>query len=312
MLKQRLISAALLITTAVLFVCLDAWAYNFGRPGLWLLPLGFCLMLGSAVECIKMVGRSDLGSITVPALLGTVVVMLSGCIELLWPCSGSAYPIDPGMSSLEWPWIASVLVMVGCFVYFFPGFQVNSGSFQRAMLSGWVSCYFGIGFSAAIALRMLGPPSWGLFVLIGFILVTKLADTGAYFTGRAIGRTKLCPSVSPNKTVEGFAGGTVLASIGAWLYFGPFADWMLGDPSSGEELHWIGWTGVIALGVGLTVAGLLGDLLESVFKREFGVKDSGAMLPGLGGFWDVTDSLLPALAVGYLIARWGLVVPPGH
>ena len=162
----------------------------------------------------------------------------------------------------------------------------------------------------AIAVRMLGPPAWGLFVLIGLIVVTKLADTGAYFTGRAFGRTKLCPSVSPNKTVEGLLGGMALACLAAWLYFGPFEQWKFGHSISGEELKFIGWVGVGALGVGLTIAGLFGDLLESVFKRELGFKDSGTMLPGLGGFWDVTDSLLPALVIGFVIARGGLIVAP--
>lgn len=305
MLKSRLISAFFLISGSLFFVGLDAWATNFGCPGLWLLPLGFYLVFGSAIECLWMVSRSPIGSITAPASIGTGLVMLAGCLPLLWPLSGAPYPADCEFGKLEWPLLAAILAMIGSCAYYFRGFVVQTGSFQRAILAGWISCYFGICFSVAIAVRTNGSSNWGLFVLMGFIVVTKLADTGAYFTGRALGRTKLCPSVSPNKTVEGLMGGVLLASLGAWLYFRLFA-----GIKFGEEVGVTTLFGIISIGLSLTLAGLVGDLLESVFKREFGCKDSGKMLPGLGGLWDVTDSILPAMVVGYVILRTGVIGCP--
>jgi phosphatidate cytidylyltransferase len=94
----------------------------------------------------------------------------------------------------------------------------------------------------------------------------------------------------------------------SWLYFSvcaPIAfNW-------NDELV-IHWLGVVGLGVLLTLAGLFGDLLESIFKREVQAKDSGKLLPGLGGLWDVTDSLLPAGAVAYLIVVADLIHGPGQ
>jgi phosphatidate cytidylyltransferase len=306
LLRNRLISAFFLISGSLVFVGLDAWTDNFGCPGFWMLPLGFYLILGSAVECTTMISRSPTGSVARPALIGCTLVMLSGCIPLLWPLSGQAYPSAMSLGKLEWPLIAAAVSLIGCAAYYFPDFQANSPQFVRSILAGWISCYFGICFSMAIAVRMIGPPSWGLFLLIGLVVVTKLADSGAYFAGRALGRTKLCPKVSPNKTVEGLLGGMVVSSLGAWIYFGPFADALLGDSTVGISL-----AGSAIVGVCLTLAGLQGDLLESVFKREFGCKDSGTMLPGLGGLWDVTDSILPAVVVGYILARGGVLVSPG-
>jgi len=252
-----------------------------------------------------MIAKSPLGSVTLPALTGCALVMFSGCVSLLWPLSGSAYPIELGIGQLEWPLMASAVAIMGCAAYFLFTFQPNSGSFMRSILAGWISCYFGICFSLAIAVRTMGPSTWGLFLLIGLIAATKLADSGAYFAGRAFGRTKLCPNVSPNKTVEGLLGGMLVSSLGAWLYFSPFARSVFGDSAIP-----LGLPGSVFLGIGLTLAGLLGDLLESMFKREFGCKDSGKMLPGLGGLWDVTDSILPALATGYVMARGGLLLSP--
>jgi phosphatidate cytidylyltransferase len=94
----------------------------------------------------------------------------------------------------------------------------------------------------------------------------------------------------------------VLVSI---LYFQTFVDWLYG--ASRVENHWLG---PIVLGVALTLAGLVGDLLESLVKRETEFKDSSHFLPGLGGLWDITDSLLPAGVVGYLIVAADLLAQP--
>ena len=307
MLRNRLISAGIIIGCSLVFVLLDAWAENFGCPGIWMLPLGVYLILGSAYECSAMVARSPIGSITRPAMAGCVTIMAATCVPLLWPLSGSAYPASGSLSSLEWALAAASIALLGGFVWHLSSYQPGQGAFQRALLAGWVACYFGISFAFILAVRSVGESSWGLYLLVGFILVTKLSDTGAYFAGRALGRTKLCPRVSPNKTVEGFLGGMLLACLAAWVYFDVCGRWVFG----GDRII-VHWQGVLLLGASLTLVGLAGDLLQSVFKREMGFKDSGKLSPGLGGLWDVTDSLLPSAAVGYLIAVGGWVVGPGQ
>lgn len=268
-----------------------------------MVPLGFFLILGSALECVRMTKNSELGSISWPALLGCSGVMLASAIPVYWPLSGEAYPSDCLLGRLGWPLAAAAISLLACFVWYIPSYQPNSKMLLRAILAGWVSVYFGSCFAFAVALRLTPGDRWGLFLLVGMIVVTKFSDAGAYFCGRAFGRTKLCPAVSPGKTVEGLVGGMAVAVLAGWIYFyicGPIA----------FATCTVSLLGVIVLGVVLTLAGVMGDLLESIFKREMNCKDSGNLLPGLGGLWDVTDSLLPAMVAGYLVVVSELIQGP--
>src|SRR5690606_31108032 len=123
------------------------------------------------------------------------------------------------------------------------------------------------------------------WVLAAVLLVTKSCDIGAYFTGRAIGKHKLIPWLSPAKTWEGLGGGAALAAIVSLATLTPLAG-----------LHW-----AYALLVGVVLAGLGegGDLLASMLKRGATFKDSGSSVPGVGGVLDVIDSPLLAGPVAY-------------
>jgi len=136
----------------------------------------------------------------------------------------------------------------------------------------------------------------GHWWLLYFIVVTKMSDTGAYCVGSLIGKTKMIPKVSPGKTWEGFVGGIVFSVLASWAF-----------------LHFAGshFTGMtishaIALAVILGVGSVIGDLVESLMKRESGVKDSGKFLPGVGGALDLLDSLLFNAPVMYLYLRFVL------
>ncbi len=269
--------------------------------------LGFLLFFGSAIECVGMCAKSPLGSITAPALMGCGGVMLAAAVPAFWPVGGSSYPSGCLLGRLGWPLAAGALAQLACFAWYMPSYRAHSGDFSRAILAGWVSIYFGGCFAFAVALRLTGTSGWGLFLVVGVITITKFSDAGAYFTGRAIGRTKLCPAVSPAKTVEGLLGGMVTAVIVAWILFGNFAPLVFGSGAVQASP-----LGCIVLGMLLTLAGVWGDLLESIFKREMSCKDSGRLLPGLGGLWDVTDSLMPAMVVAYLVIVSGLIQGPGQ
>lgn len=270
-------------------------------------PLGMLLMYGSAIECVTMVRHSELGSITRPALIGCAGIMIAACVPLYWPLFGEPYPEDCLLGKLGWPLAAAVLAQIGCFAWFIPSYQPDSKILMRAILAGWVSVYFGVCFAFAVALRLTGSPGWGLYLLVGIILITKFSDSGAFFVGKSLGKNKLCPTVSPGKTIEGLVGGMATAIVAGAIYFYVCAPMVF----PAEELN-ISFWGVFLLGVLLTIAGVLGDLLESIFKRETGCKDSGKLLPGLGGMWDVTDSLLPAMVVGYLVVVADLIQGPGQ
>ena len=133
--------------------------------------------------------------------------------------------------------------------------------------------------------------------LVAFPLVlTWASDIGAFFVGRTIGGRKLIPAVSPGKTVSGALGGLVVTVIAAWAYvrfiLAPTA--LLGMSAPG----------VILFGALISVAAQVGDLAESLFKREASVKDSSRLIPGHGGLLDRLDSLLFVLPVAYLLFEW--------
>jgi phosphatidate cytidylyltransferase len=143
------------------------------------------------------------------------------------------------------------------------------------------------------------PADAGKYFLLYFILVTKFSDMGAYAVGSLIGKHKMIPRISPGKTWEGF-GGAILVSTGGSLAFVHFF---------GAKMVGMNYLHAIVLGVVLSVAAVIGDLIESLFKREAGVKDSGKLFPGIGGILDLLDSLLFNAPLMYLYLRHILTHP---
>ncbi len=133
---------------------------------------------------------------------------------------------------------------------------------------------------------------WLIFYLVA---VVKSGDIGAYFAGRALGRHKLFPRLSPNKTWEGFAGGCLMSLAISLLFW-------LGTGGTLGILAF-GWGDAVVLGLVLNAVGVLGDLFESLIKRASNTKDSGSLVPGMGGLLDVLDSLLFGAPVLYAYAR---------
>lgn len=146
----------------------------------------------------------------------------------------------------------------------------------------------------------LGPLSMriapGGVLLIFPLIITWASDIGAYFTGRAIGGRKLIPSVSPGKTVAGAVGGLVASMLVSLL----FARSVLVPAASLGFTPW----GALLFGGLISVAAQVGDLFESLIKRDGGVKDSSHIIPGHGGVLDRVDSLLFVLPVAYLLLGW--------
>jgi phosphatidate cytidylyltransferase len=174
-------------------------------------------------------------------------------------------------------------------------YQQQGNALEELAISGLIVLYVGGCASFWVILRAQSSSQWALLTLVGIIAVTKLADIGAYLTGKSIGRTKLCPKISPGKTVEGLCGGLLFSAVGSWGYFNYFVPWL-----QTTEASRLGQFGPLVLAILLTFGGLVGDLTESLIKRDVGSKDSGNLLPGMGGIWDVTDSLLPAAVLGFL------------
>ncbi len=139
----------------------------------------------------------------------------------------------------------------------------------------------------------------GHFYLLYFVLITKFSDTGAYLVGSLIGRHKMIPRISPGKTWEGF-GGAILVSTLASVLFAHLAQ---------DKMQAMNLKHAIILGVLLSIAAVVGDLIESLFKREAGIKDSGHFFPGIGGILDLLDSLLFNAPIMYLYLRHVLTRP---
>jgi len=155
--------------------------------------------------------------------------------------------------------------------------------------------------SVRVPLGGLAVSAGGLLLLLP-ILLTWASDIGAFFIGRAFGKRKLMPSVSPGKTVAGAVGGLGATIVVGWLY----ARFVL-TPTT--QLAFVRG-GIIAFAALVSVAAQIGDLAESLLKREAGMKDSSHIIPGHGGVLDRFDSLLFVLPVAYVLFNALLVWAP--
>lgn len=173
-----------------------------------------------------------------------------------------------GHSKLEWTFVAVFLLLI------YTVLVKNRFTFDDAAFVILGTLYVGIGFYYFIETRNIG-----LAYVIFALIIVWTTDSGAYFTGRKIGKRKLWPEISPNKTVEGFIGGIIWAIIAAFII-----QWI--SPLTSSYLV------LIAITIAASIFGQLGDLVESAIKRHYNVKDSGSLLPGHGGILDRFDSLL--------------------
>lgn len=164
-------------------------------------------------------------------------------------------------------------------------YALNKPEFKISQIASivYLMTYIGVGFYSFVQLR-----ASSLTFLVLMLLIIWSTDSGAYLVGRKIGKRKLAPAVSPNKTIEGAVGGTAIAGLVSavyLVYFPLYTSYLL----------------TLLFMIGLSVIGQLGDLVESKLKREYKIKDSGNLLPGHGGILDRFDSMLLVLNVIFII-----------
>ena len=303
MLRFRLLSAAALIGIVAATVWLDLTSpYNFGRPGIWMVPFGVAF-LALAVE--------EFRGLVAPLAMLSRIVLHVGTQAILLPTFVPAfylpYPESCSIGRLGFPLVGLAAATIFAFVTEMRRYEGPGKSIQRIALASLCFAFLGVPFAFFVLLRLFHENVWGMTALVSLILVTKAADSGAYFTGRFFGRTKMAPILSPKKTWEGAVGGLVAAALASWAFFSIAAPGLLTESQiSGGEL-W--WPRCLAYGVILGIAGMTGDLAESLLKRDLGAKDSGRGLPGMGGVLDVVDSPLGAAPVAYLCWALGLLGP---
>jgi phosphatidate cytidylyltransferase len=246
--------------------------------------------------------------VAVPAIVVALVLVVSGglvfavglvvlgglCMHELFEMYERAHPVRlAGFLGLAGVIIAAhygnqfqILLVAMAFVPVLFGLTLMQ---QRPSVGGMAITILGlywIGFALAQAVLLRKLPH-GEGVVIDVLVGTFLADTGAYFGGRMFGSRPLAPRVSPNKTVEGLLIGMVVAVAGVWL--------------ASRYQDWFGGTHALLLGLGVAVAGPIGDLFESFIKREAGTKDTGRIFGAHGGALDRLDALLFTAVIAYYI-----------
>lgn len=277
MTRTRVIAALLMAPAAIAAILL--------LPTPWMAAVAALVMLAGLWEWLKLAGVEDSLSRTILVLLNLVVMVL-----LVWASRGSG-GFSPVLFQLVT--LAGALGWGAALLWLWrPGFSAPERAWSRpfklaagtlASIPAWCAlCLIHSGNFAT-----LGDAAGSLdhrWLLAALALVWA-ADSGAYFAGRGFGRRKLAPSISPNKTVEGALGGLVAGVVVA-VGFG-----LLAGATAGQL------PALILVAAVAVVASIIGDLTESLLKRQAGVKDSGHLIPGHGGVLDRIDGVIAALPV---------------
>jgi phosphatidate cytidylyltransferase len=264
----------------------DATGTLNAGPAWWLAPAAVILAAGAAVEATQMAAARGvtIDKNLVPLATAAVPVAAVGASGLT---GGGA------TAALGWAAVAVAAGVAAMFLAALTRYRPGGGSLGRVAGGLLVVVAIGLPLAFMVGLRLLGGQrGWGgVLPLVSMIAVVKGGDIAAYVVGSLIGRRKLAPVVSPGKTWEG-AAASLAASLGiAWLLL------VWSRPPGGGE-PWGGWP-VYGLAVG--IAGMLGDLAESLVKRELAAKDSGRWLGGLGGCLDLIDAPLLAAPLAWVL-----------
>lgn len=269
MILTRIVVGSLLAAAAASILIADHWL----AP--WFPCLFACLMLVGIIATRELV-RLFPAAMRPPdwiAIGGTCLILASNFAL----AAGSRLRVEH----------AFVFVFLLAFLVEMVRFREPGHAVPRLALTTFVLVYLGVLGSAFAQLRWLGNPERTSLLLTLTIFVPKAGDIGAFFTGTFLGRHKMTPILSPKKTWEGFTGG-MLAAMGT----------AIGLSFAGEVFRH-GILEAAAFGLAVGIAGVLGDLAESLIKRDCQTKDASASIPGFGGLLDVIDSVLFAAPVAY-------------
>lgn len=261
--KKRVISAIIALIIVVPIILIGGYAYYIGVGIISVIGLHELLKVREEEKKIPMVMKG----ITLLTYLAIVMSAIS---------TQGGFSIDYRLF---------ILNMFACLIPLI-AMERKKYDAEDALFVLAATLFLGISFNFLIVIRNMS-----LFYLLYVVLITIMSDTFAHFWGTKIGSVKLCPNVSPNKTVEGMIGGTIFGTFIGAAFFLTFI-----NPNASVLL-----TGVISLALSLVAQ--FGDLVFSAIKRRYGVKDYGNIMPGHGGVLDRLDSIIFAiLAFSYLVA----------
>ncbi len=295
MLSLRLISAACLVSGIILCVYADYWLgqpAQTGRPGI---ILGVLAILSAAICAGEMTqlfrGKCPGLSIGFSITVGGLIVAIC-CVPIAW----RHYPVDCQVGQFGWMMIALTAAVGLAFLFEMVRFGQLPNSTDRIARYALIFAYLILLFGFLIAHRRLHQDNLlGAIAVICLFTTVKMSDAAAYFTGITLGKRKLAPKLSPGKTVEGALGSIVGGWLGAAIIIFLVAPLICELPI---QKHW--WW-FLVYGAVVTLFGILGDLAESLLKRDAEIKDSSSWIPGMGGFLDVVDSLVFTAPVSYFL-----------
>jgi phosphatidate cytidylyltransferase len=254
--KQRILTAVIAAALFLPFVI-------YGK-----LPFTIFVYLLASIALHELLKMKKISLASIPGLVSLVILWV-----LLIPTSYITILDEVNFSKAEFALLALLLLLTYTVV------TKNKFTFDDVGFVVIAIFYLGIGFYFLIETRNVG-----LELVFYALLLIWVTDSGAYFVGRAMGKNKLWPEISPNKTIEGAIGGVVFAVVFSWIYHyftGVLDNYLI----------------VTVMTIFLSVFGQIGDLVESALKRHYQVKDSGTILPGHGGILDRFDSLLFVLPI---------------
>jgi phosphatidate cytidylyltransferase len=272
MLRTRVIVAAILLPVGLVIIYFNGWWFN----------AFVTLIVGLAAWEYSQIFR---GSGYQPAL----VIAIAGAAALALGRALNGFESAPPLISL---------ILIFSMIYHMVAYERGRDragtdfavTFSAAIYIGWLGAYL-------ISIRDLPEGFWWILLVLPTVW---LADSGAYFIGRSFGRHKLSPRLSPKKTWEGYLGGVVVGTLGAVGLMYLWQIWA-GPEFSITPLQ------AALLGFLLSTITTLGDLGESMIKRQSGVKDSSNLIPGHGGVFDRIDSWLWAALIGYYFIIWVVI-----
>ena len=232
--------------------------------------LGLCL---ASIEIHRALLRKGMKAEVVPIAIGTAASVLGGYFFSRW---------DIGIVPIAWVVICLAATLLASLVARL--FRGAEGFIRDVSASAFIIAYIPM---LGVFMPLLMTPDDGRLRMLAVICCVIASDTGAFAVGVLTGRHKMAPAISPSKTWEGFGGGVAVSAIVGALM--------------GVFLLGTSWWAGLALGILCSLAGTVGDLVESLIKRDAGIKDMSNFLPGHGGVMDRLDSMLVAVPVGWLV-----------
>ena len=288
MLKHRLLFGTVLIALIVAVLFVD------GR----LAPYFPCLL--SVTLIAGFVAAWELQALLPPPWKPDRSGLIPGVLGILaanWYEPLRRHLLPPGLPAFADPWqpVLLVLTLASLLAFAHEMYHRSAERDRLPKIAMTILAFVYLGLFPSFLLRLRWTDvqidvSYGAWLLALVIFVPKVGDIGAYFTGRLIGRSPMAPNLSPKKTWEGFVGG-LLAAAAAAVALNVAAD---------GTIFRLGTIEAIGFGIVVGCAGVLGDLAESLIKRDCGAKDAAKSIPGFGGWLDVVDSILFAAPVAYV------------